>query len=189
MRACNLLPRTDGGLDRESWATRSAASRRTPDPAIHDLQQRLLDNRLPRGGRLVRDTKVLCEEDLPEFRNVMVDVSLLVEGSGRSSGPPTSYRLQVCGQSVTETLKGYPAVCSDVSSNAFERPWRDKRCRTTWLKARGREAAAWSLLFFAFLSGVECAQAALLYALPLQPQKKSSSCCASHVCAKVIPCP
>ena len=38
--------------------------------------------------------------------------------------------------------------------------------------------------FFALVTSVECAQAALLYALPLQPQKRSLSSCASHVCAK-----
>ena len=54
---------------------------------------------------------------------------------------------------------------------------------------RGRKPEAERLppgpsFFVASATSVECAQAALLCALPLQPQKKSLSCCASHVCAK-----
>ena len=80
-------------------------------------------------------------------------------------------------------------MCPDVSSTTFDRPWRDhvtaQRCR----KPEAERLPPGPSFFVAYVTSVECAQAALLYALPLQPQKKSLSCCASHVCAKGLTCP
>ena len=87
-----------------------------PHPALHDLQQRLFGNRLRRGGQPFRHTKVFCEEDLPEFHIVMVDVSLLAESSGRTSGLQRA-TVSRCGPKSVATLgpSVHNSVCSSLT--------------------------------------------------------------------------